>query len=160
MFINLKDDLLADRNRPKPKEEEETSEKKSDQKESDEAGVKDSTQSKTKASKNKTKNTVKEEAPLLCNIPEHHKLEDINHQLKEQISSLRNFIKSNQQQENELMEKRAEFEALDLAINDRKQQLLKLEMAKNRRLNRNVDKSFFDSQETLIEVLRIVFLSN
>lgn len=80
---------------------------------------------------------------LVCNIPEHHKLEDINHQLKSYIRELR----LNQEDDLRLSEKRAEFEALDLAINDRKQQLLNLEMCKNIRIHH-----FNEVNENLLHV--------
>jgi hypothetical protein len=78
------------------------------------------------------------ETSLVCTIPEHHKLEDIVHQNREQISNLKNYIHgiklSSNMDDIALLEKKAEIEALDLAINDRKSQLLNMELAKNRRL--------------------------
>ena len=84
-----------------------------------------------------------ETASLICNIPEHHKLEDMLHHNQEQIGKLKqllnrkNAVNDRFHHDDDLMllEKRAEFEALDLAINNRKQQLINLELAKNRRLN-------------------------
>lgn len=80
------------------------------------------------------------EASMLCNIPEHHKLEDMVHEYKNQIANLKIYLRDlesrratlAESERLELLERRAEFEALDLAINQRKQQLFNLEMAKNR----------------------------
>ncbi len=77
---------------------------------------------------------------LVCNIPEHHKLEDMVHRNQEIIAKLKVPITNTHQfayytDDLILMEKKAEFEALDLAINNRKQQLVNMEFARNRRLN-------------------------
>jgi hypothetical protein len=81
-------------------------------------------------------NTV--ETSLVCNIPEHHKLEDMIHQDHEQISNLKYYINSlranHELEEIAVMEKKAEIEALDLAINDRKSQLISLELAKSKKI--------------------------
>ncbi|CAF0855532.1 unnamed protein product [Brachionus calyciflorus] len=94
---------------------------------------------------------AKSDDALVCNIPEHHKLEDMNHQMKIQLNKLRNFIRdtrSDKIEEVDLAEKKAEFEALDLAINERKQQLLKLEMAKNMQLNQQF---YLDKDQSMIK---------
>ena len=79
------------------------------------------------------------EETLLCNIPEHHNLEDIVHNYQEQLENLKAYVREIDDDESvgdnlAILEKRAEFEALDLAINQRKQQLINLEMSKNRRM--------------------------
>lgn len=75
---------------------------------------------------------------LICNIPEHHRLEDIVHQHREQIANLKYYIHNLKVNSNideiAVLEKKAEIEALDLAINDRKSQLVEIELAKNRKL--------------------------
>lgn len=96
---------------------------------------------------------------LICNIPEHHSLEDLVHNYQQQLENLKAYV---QEMDNEtssaassteanlaLMEKRAEFEALDLAINQRKQQLVNLEMSKNRRINEMMQHS--GGEETISE---------
>ena len=81
------------------------------------------------------------ETSFICNIPEHHKLEDIVHQNREQIANLKYYIYNikltNNIDEIALLEKKAEIEALDLAINDRKSQLISIELSKNRKLYDN-----------------------
>ena len=82
---------------------------------------------------------------LVCNIPEHHELEDLAHQNREQIINLKSLLQQSQddlirrQMNNQfdvnVIEKRAEFDALDLAINNRKQILYDLEIRKRRELN-------------------------
>ncbi len=78
------------------------------------------------------------ETSLICTIPEHHNLEDIVHQNREQIANLKDYIHniklSSNMDDIALLEKKAEIEALDLAINDRKAQLLNMELARNRKL--------------------------
>lgn len=85
-----------------------------------------------------TVEVITEASSLVCNIPEHHKLEDLLHENREYITKLKAQLKSNTQlnhfDEMTLLEKKAEFEALDLAINTRKQQLYNLELTKNRKL--------------------------
>ena len=76
-------------------------------------------------------------ADLVCNIPEHHSLEDMVHKNQATIQRLRSGQGKPQgpqpydycADELVLLERRAEFEALDLAIGHRRQQLLQLEMA-------------------------------
>lgn len=84
------------------------------------------------------------ETSLVCNIPEHHSLEDLVHGYQEQLENLKAYVKemdeSSSMDENlALLDKRAEFEALDLAINQRRQQLVNLEMSKNRRIDEIAD---------------------
>lgn len=88
------------------------------------------------------------ETTLVCNIPEHHELEDLVHAYQEQLENLKAYVREIDDEDEEketatsstlednlaVLEKRAEFEALDLAINERRQQLVNLEMAKNRRM--------------------------
>jgi hypothetical protein len=100
-----------------------------------------------------------EESSLICNIPEHHKLEDLVHEYREQISKLKSYLREVENDENmKLLEKRAEFEALDLAINQRRQQLINLEMTKNRRLksndsdNESMASSAVNSNENFLKV--------
>jgi len=85
---------------------------------------------------------VSVDTSLVCTIPEHHRLEDIIHLNREEIANLKFHLKqlevNNNAKVNEdlyLMDKRAEFEALDLAINTRRKQLVDLELLKNRKLN-------------------------
>lgn len=85
---------------------------------------------------------VSVDTSLVCTIPEHHRLEDIIHLNREEIANLKFHLKqlevSNSARVNEdlfLMDKRAEFEALDLAINTRRKQLIDLELLKNHKLN-------------------------
>lgn len=102
------------------------------------------------------------EASLVCNIPEHHNLEDMVHQYQEQLTQLKAYLRELDDQANStinddsmaILEKRAEFEALDLAINQRKQQLINLEMSRNRRLNEDTDNS--TSGNTMILKVRII----
>jgi chromosome segregation ATPase len=91
-----------------------------------------------------------EATSLVCNIPEHHRLEDLLHDNREYIAKLKVQIKSSQNlNEMTLLDKKAEFEALDLAINTRKQQLYNLELAKNRKLNeQNNDDVSYTSNDT------------
>ena len=82
---------------------------------------------------------------LVCNIPEHHSLEDMVHKNQATIQRLRSGQGKPEgpqpydycADELVLLERRAEFEALDLAIGHRRQQLLQLEMAsRGRRFRR------------------------
>jgi len=96
---------------------------------------------------------ITETSSLVCNIPEHHKLEDLLHENREYITKLKALIKSNTNMnpfdEMTLLEKKAEFEALDLAINTRKQQLYNLELTKNRKLStQNPDDSTYSSNNS------------
>lgn len=96
---------------------------------------------------------ITETSSLVCNIPEHHKLEDLLHENREYITKLKALIKSNTSMnpfdEMTLLEKKAEFEALDLAINTRKQQLYNLELTKNRKLSaQNPDDSTYSSNNS------------
>jgi hypothetical protein len=95
------------------------------------------------------------ESSLICNIPEHHHLEDMVHENREQIANLKSYLKKVNSQSSrfnddvddlDLIEKKAEFEALDLAINERKQQLLNLEFY-NRRKRRFKSGSNYDIDE-------------
>ena len=82
---------------------------------------------------------VSVDTSLVCTIPEHHRLEDIIHLNREEIANLKLHLKqlevSRCNEEIYLMDKRAEFEALDLAINSRRKQLIDLELLKNRKMN-------------------------
>jgi hypothetical protein len=84
---------------------------------------------------------------LMCNIPEHHLLEDLNHANRDEISRLKFLLQtktdepestSNDDDHDELVDKRAEFEALDLAISDRKKKLFDLEIKKRLTLTETV----------------------
>lgn len=96
------------------------------------------------------------DASLICNIPEHHRLEDILHQKGIEIDSLKSYVNQLREKNEDVMtqddfahlEKRAEIQALDLAINNRRQQLINLEMAKNRKINETNR-----NDETLIQVI-------
>jgi hypothetical protein len=102
---------------------------------------------------------------LVCNIPEHHELEDLAHQNREQIINLKNLLQQsqddliNQQMNNQvnvnIIEKRAEFDALDLAINNRKQILYDLEIRKRRELNSS---SMFDERYVPISEKGVKYL--
>ena len=82
---------------------------------------------------------VSVDTSLVCTIPEHHRLEDIIHLNREEIANLKLYLKQIEVNSNNeeifLLDKRAEFEALDLAINSRKKQLFDLELIKNRKMN-------------------------
>jgi hypothetical protein len=97
------------------------------------------------------------ESSLMCNIPEHHHLEDIVHENREQIASLKSYLKKVTSQSSrfnedvddlDLVEKRAEFEALDLAINERKQQLVNLEYYNRRKRRFKSGSKNYDMEET------------
>lgn len=111
----------------------------------------------TPTKKNESANKKAEhDTPLVCNIPEHHKLEDMCHHNQEIIARLKsrnpNIAGSHQfnyyTDDLVLLEKKAEFEALDLAINNRKQQLINIEFARNRRLH---DSFLSDGNETFMK---------
>lgn len=78
---------------------------------------------------------------LICNVPEHHDLEDLLHEHKEEIDHLRILVNDFN---SPILNKRAEFEALDLAINNRKQVLFDLELEKRRRMGYSDSFSDFD----------------
>lgn len=95
------------------------------------------------------------ETSLVCNIPEHHKLEDLVHENRDYISKLKAQLKSESNfDEMMLLEKKAEFEALDLAINSRKQQLYSLEMKKNKlsELNQTSSSTSNENNHSLLKV--------
>ncbi len=74
---------------------------------------------------------------------EHHDLEDILHKNREEIANLRTNLKPSSENNHDriyfddiaLLEKRAEFQALDLAINDRRRHLYHLELKKKKNYN-------------------------
>lgn len=111
----------------------------------------------TKKSDPATLKKPEHDTTLVCNIPEHHKLEDMYHHNQEVLARLKsrnpNIAASHQfnyyTDDLVLLEKKAEFEALDLAINNRKQQLINLEFARNRRLH---DSFMSDGNETFMKV--------
>ena len=99
----------------------------------------------------KSENKIDED-PLVCAVPEHHKLEDLNHQMKAQLNKLKNYIRETRptrMNDFDLSDKKAEFEALDLAINERKHQLFNLEMAKNIKLDHQFN---LDKDSSIIQV--------
>lgn len=94
---------------------------------------------------------------LVCAVPEHHKLEDLNHQMKVQLNKLKNYIRDtrpSRMNELDFSEKKAEFEALDLAINERKHQLFNLELTKNMKLDHQFN---LDKDNSIIQVKYIFF---
>lgn len=95
---------------------------------------------------------------LVCNIPEHHKLEDLLHENKEYINKLKSQLKSENANLDEmaLLEKKAEFEALDLAINTRKQQLYNLEMKKNKLSELNQTSSCSSASESNQSLIKVI----
>ena len=104
---------------------------------------------------------------LVCNIPEHHELEDLAHQNRDQIINLKNLLQQNQdellrhqmniQYDVNMIEKHAEFDALDLAINNRKQVLYDLEVRKRRELNSTLlfDDRYVPISEKGVKYLRV-----
>ncbi len=103
---------------------------------------------------------------LVCNIPEHHDLEDLNHMNREEIIRLqvllqsKNNVESSEQSDDdddELADKRAEFDALDLAISDRKKKLFDLEVKKRMTLSETVRSS--ESKNKMKERLKVLVVS-
>jgi hypothetical protein len=104
---------------------------------------------------------------LICNIPEHHDLEDLVHQNREEIISLKNLLQQahddlckqqmNGRYDVDVMEKRAEFDALDLAINHRKGILFDLELRKRREMSSSmlVDDHYVPISEKGVKYLRV-----
>ena len=107
---------------------------------------------------------------LVCNIPEHHELEDLAHQNREQIINLKNLLQQTQddlikQQMNnrydvDMVERRAEFDALDLAINNRKKILYDLEMRKRHELNSSmlIDDHYVPISEKGAKYLKVRYI--
>lgn len=99
---------------------------------------------------------ITETSSLVCNIPEHHRLEDLVHEKGEYINKLKAQLKTDHHlDEMVLLEKKAEFEALDLAINTRKQQLYNLELTKNRKLSEHQDEPSYSSNDQNLSELRV-----
>lgn len=99
---------------------------------------------------------VSVDTSLVCTIPEHHRLEDIIHLNREEIANLKLYLKqlevNSNNEEIYLLDKRAEFEALDLAINSRKKQLFDLELIKNRKLNGDDSMLSDDNSASFLQV--------
>ena len=98
------------------------------------------------------------DSSLVCNIPEHHCLEDLMHQNREEIARLKSMLDNDSEANNDdltLLDKRAEFEALDLAIDSRRQLLYNLELVKNNKMDESAS---INNNASYIQVVKYSFL--
>jgi hypothetical protein len=101
---------------------------------------------------------------FFSHIKEHHELEDMLHKNREELAKLRTNLKFSPENvevafserinfdEITLLEKTAEFQALDLAINNRRRHLYKLEMKKKKNFTNLNYADFNDSELPVFHV--------